>query len=250
MDDIDAAIISGSDAAALDYEHFSSDESSVAPHESVPRESNHQQQQHEEEEEETALKNLYDPNGDDEDEAYVYKHMRGGVEEIVNLQIQQNTKTRQMEDVSNTMQKTKNPHSLDQTQMSILKPRHSDAILSCPCCFQIVCMDCQRHEKYTNQYRAMFVMNIGVDWDNVVYSNEGKDEANIKSNTINNPTIPDCVVEHEEDQIESSSSRFITNTDDSAHVYYSVYCLQCKTEVAALGMHDEVYHFFGCLVSG
>jgi len=241
MDDIDAAIVSGSDAAALDYEHYSSDESSA-------RESN---QQHHEEEEESALKNLYDPNGDDEDEAYVYKHMRGGVEELVNLQIQQNTKARQMEDVSNTMQKTKNPHSLEQTQMSILKPRHSDAILSCPCCFQIVCMDCQRHEKYTNQYRAMFVMNIGVDWNNLVHSNDGKDETNMKSNTISNPTIPDDVDEQEKDQIESSSSsRFITNIDDSAHVYYSVYCLQCKTEVAALGMHDEVYHFFGCLVSG
>jgi hypothetical protein len=240
MDDIDAAIVSGSDAAALDYEHYSSDESSA-------RESN---QQHHEEEEESALKNLYDPNGDDEDEAYVYKHMRGGVEELVNLQIQQNTKARQMEDVSNTMQKTKNPHSLEQTQMSILKPRHSDAILSCPCCFQIVCMDCQRHEKYTNQYRAMFVMNIGVDWNNLVHSNDEQDETNMKINIISNPTIPDDVVELEKDQIESSSSRFITNIDDSAHVYYSVYCLQCKTEVAALGMHDEVYHFFGCLVSG
>ena len=26
-------------------------------------------------------------------------------------------------------------------------------------------MDCQQHTKYSNQYRAMFVMNIGVDWD-------------------------------------------------------------------------------------
>ena len=37
--------------------------------------------------------------------------------------------------------------------------RHSDAILSCPGCLTTVCIDCQRHEFYTTQYRAMFVMN-------------------------------------------------------------------------------------------
>lgn len=37
--------------------------------------------------------------------------------------------------------------------------RQSDAILSCPGCMTTVCIDCQRHEYYTTQYRAMFVMN-------------------------------------------------------------------------------------------
>ena len=37
--------------------------------------------------------------------------------------------------------------------------RHSDAILSCPGCLTTVCIDCQRHEFYTTQYRAMFTMN-------------------------------------------------------------------------------------------
>jgi hypothetical protein len=53
----------------------------------------------------------------------------------------------------------------DPTTLRALKPRNSDAVLSCPCCFTIVCMDCQRHVKYANQFRAMFVMNIGVRWD-------------------------------------------------------------------------------------
>ena len=35
----------------------------------------------------------------------------------------------------------------------------TDAVLNCPCCFVVLCIDCQRHEKYTDQYRAMFVSN-------------------------------------------------------------------------------------------
>ena len=42
-------------------------------------------------------------------------------------------------------------------------PRHrshrSDAILSCPLCFTTLCIDCQQHDTYDNQFRAMFVMN-------------------------------------------------------------------------------------------
>lgn len=37
--------------------------------------------------------------------------------------------------------------------------RQSDAILSCPGCLTTVCIDCQRHEYITTQYRAMFVRN-------------------------------------------------------------------------------------------
>jgi len=38
----------------------------------------------------------------------------------------------------------------------------SDAQLCCPCCFTIVCMDCQQHVKYSNQYRAVFVRNCNL----------------------------------------------------------------------------------------
>ena len=38
----------------------------------------------------------------------------------------------------------------------------TDALLSCACCFAIVCLDCQRHAKYLHQYRAMFVQNCQV----------------------------------------------------------------------------------------
>ncbi|EFN57931.1 hypothetical protein CHLNCDRAFT_20299 [Chlorella variabilis] len=35
----------------------------------------------------------------------------------------------------------------------------SDALLSCPLCFTTLCIDCQQHAVYDNQFRAMFVMN-------------------------------------------------------------------------------------------
>ena len=41
--------------------------------------------------------------------------------------------------------------------------RVSDAILSCPCCLEIVTIDCQRHHRREGQYRAMFVRNVRVD---------------------------------------------------------------------------------------
>ncbi|XP_037787964.1 E2F-associated phosphoprotein-like [Penaeus monodon] len=40
----------------------------------------------------------------------------------------------------------------------------SDAVLNCPACLTTLCMDCQRHAIYNNQYRAMFVFNCTVDW--------------------------------------------------------------------------------------
>lgn len=39
------------------------------------------------------------------------------------------------------------------------KGHKSDAVLSCPLCFTTLCLDCQQHERYENQFRAMFVMN-------------------------------------------------------------------------------------------
>ncbi|KAJ8290515.1 hypothetical protein GJAV_G00013900 [Gymnothorax javanicus] len=44
----------------------------------------------------------------------------------------------------------------------------SDAVLNCPACMTTLCLDCQRHEKYRTQYRAMFVMNCRVNKEEVL----------------------------------------------------------------------------------
>ncbi|KAI9322808.1 E2F-associated phosphoprotein-domain-containing protein [Dichotomocladium elegans] len=42
------------------------------------------------------------------------------------------------------------------------KGAKTDAILTCPMCFSPLSYNCQRHERYPNQYRAMFVTNCRV----------------------------------------------------------------------------------------
>lgn len=208
--------------------------------------------------------NLYSGDMDGEDEAWVYKHLRGGTEEIVNVRRRTiakgkahcaKSKSNSGESAGSFHSKVDDDWMYDAEQIRVLKPRNSDAILSCPCCFTTVCMDCQQHERYKNQYRAMFVMNIGVHWDiQLVFdarakvlkprpaNNECASE-HVANNTIGSEaSLPDMVPD------DGAHKRETDNLDDE--YFYSVYCLECKTEVAALNMEDEVYHFFGCLASG
>jgi hypothetical protein len=143
-----------------------------------------------------------DASADDVDEAFVYQQLRGGIHEPITIKSSGTNQT-----------------------ISVLKPRKSDAVLSCPCCFQIVCMDCQRHERYADQYRAMFVMGITVAW---------------------NTTLLDTADGLVELDATSSASVVVPHAINS---YVRVNCANCQTQVAALDMTDEVYHFYGCLSS-
>ncbi|KAL4443467.1 hypothetical protein ABPG75_011204 [Micractinium tetrahymenae] len=63
------------------------------------------------------------------------------------------------------------PEADDKDEAWVRKMRrshHSDAILSCPLCFTTLCIDCQQHDKFENQFRAMFVMNCRVKPSEVV----------------------------------------------------------------------------------
>ncbi|KAK3747137.1 hypothetical protein QZH41_015126, partial [Actinostola sp. cb2023] len=85
---------------------------------------------------------FYDPNMDDNDEKWV-------------------TKQRQMNSIIEKSKKNKAQSNL-KSNRDVSKPPSSDAILSCPACLTMLCIDCQRHDTYKNQYRAMFVMNCSV----------------------------------------------------------------------------------------
>ena len=150
---------------------------------------------------------LFDDQADEEDEAYVYQHLRSGLSES----------------------------ALDMTTAA--KPRNSDAVLSCPGCFRIVCMDCQRHDYYKNQYRAMFVMSVMVRWDLCLqYDSENR-----------------CLVPYSMDARKNAILDDHTPVPcggaDNPTIYYTVCCAHCHTTVAALDMTEEVYHFSGCLAS-
>ena len=90
--------------------------------------------------------------------------------------------------------------------------RQSDAILSCPCCLEIVTIDCQKHAARDDQWRAMFVRNVRVD-ESVAY----------RPASSNGKNAPD-----------------LENGDGP---YFRALCDACGTPVGVRDA-DEVYHFF------
>ncbi|XP_043930029.1 E2F-associated phosphoprotein [Protopterus annectens] len=153
---------------------------------------------------------LYDPDADDEDQAWVDAHRRRhhGIS-TVKQQNQHHTK---------------------------LKPLPaSDAVLNCPGCMITLCLDCQRHEQYKTQYRAMFVMNCTINNEEVLkykcHINKMRTKQHKKMKVNNEETTNNTSQEAEE-----------------MEVYHPVKCSECSTEVAVLDK-DEVYHFFNVLAS-
>jgi len=192
---------------------------------------------------------FYDSKLDDEDEDFVHRFMRGLTKERETCAKTSNNNSEKpvsKEERNNDGEPVfkKSGIAMDENATNNekipLKARDSDAVLSCPCCFTTVCMDCQQHEKYNNQYRAMFVMNIGVNWHRKMIFNE--------ENSILEDTVGTTIIEN---NTKSSDTPISTeNKDDVVCFYYPVFCSNCGTEVAALNMDDEVYHFYGCIASG
>lgn len=103
----------------------------------------------------------------------------------------------------------------------------SDAVLDCPACMTTLCLDCQRHDVYNNQYRAMFVSNCKVDTSEILkYPKASKRSKRKKKSKQNN--------------VDDSE-----NSDDKFH---PVKCTECNTVVAVYD-DDEIYHFFNVLAS-
>jgi len=138
---------------------------------------------------------LYDPKMDDEDQSWV-------------------------DDVRRSYQNPDKHHTTKQDQPKPLA--NSDAVLNCPACFSVVCLDCQRHSIYKTQYRAMFVINCSVITDELMkipIKKKGKGR--------------------------KGPEKAITHPDDE---YHPVRCDQCRTEIAMYDK-DEVYHFFNVVAS-
>ncbi|XP_045182669.2 E2F-associated phosphoprotein-like [Mercenaria mercenaria] len=102
---------------------------------------------------------------------------------------------------------------------------HSDAVLDCPACMTTLCLDCQRHDVYDNQYRAMFVTNCKVD----------------TSEFLKYPKT---------DKRSRKRKKASQNSDNDTNVdkFHPVKCEECNTVVAVFD-EDEVYHFFNVLAS-
>ncbi|KAL5543113.1 hypothetical protein UlMin_010823 [Ulmus minor] len=106
------------------------------------------------------------------------------------------------------------------------KGRNSDAVLSCPACFTTLCLDCQRHEKYLTQYRAVFVVNCKVGSERLLQQSMPKPKRG----------------KRRREAVESEVDAPVGET------FKQVNCLVCSTEVGAVD-EDEIYHFFNVLPS-
>ena len=103
--------------------------------------------------------------------------------------------------------------------------RVSDAILSCPCCLEIVTIDCQRHHRREGQYRAMFVRNVRVD-------------ASVALRPADAPDAADGTPANADARASAA------NEDaDAEGPFHEVFCDACGTSVGVRDA-DEVYHFF------
>lgn len=124
------------------------------------------------------------------------------------------------------------------------KGHSSDATLSCPACFVTVCLDSQRHDKYPNRFRAMFVQNCKVKVNEVLRVVSSKSKHKLRHDQLN-----------ELSRLKSASSS-ATNVDESLaegaseveDAFRSVVCGECGTEVGVLDS-EEVYHFFNIIPS-
>ncbi|KAG7233447.1 hypothetical protein INR49_007015 [Caranx melampygus] len=115
----------------------------------------------------------------------------------------------------------------------------SDAILNCPACMTTLCLDCQRHEKYRTQYRAMFVMNCTVKKEEVLrYKTQPEKKQRNRKRRRGQKA----------ETTEAEAPDPAPAGMDADEVYHPVQCSECCTEVAVFDK-DEVYHFFNILAS-
>ncbi|CAN7995427.1 unnamed protein product [Ixodes hexagonus] len=139
---------------------------------------------------------LYDPELDDEDEKWVNEQRRVSM----------------FPDASTSSKEGK---------ASGAKPLPtSDAVLNCPACMSVLCLDCQRHEIYNTQYRAMFVKNCVVSDTEVLKCPPSRSKRKKSGGEV----------------------------DDPRDLFRPVRCRVCKTEVAVMDQ-DEVFHFFNVIAS-
>uniref|UniRef100_K3WJ10 E2F-associated phosphoprotein n=1 Tax=Globisporangium ultimum (strain ATCC 200006 / CBS 805.95 / DAOM BR144) TaxID=431595 RepID=K3WJ10_GLOUD len=113
----------------------------------------------------------------------------------------------------------------------------TDASLCCPCCFLTVCMDCQRHTTYLNQYRSVAAINCRIKKDEILTYTSGTATAlalpfqkrlNIAATRTN-----------------ARGESFSLLSPDEFH---PVACSDCGTTVGVYDRNQQ-YHFFNVLPS-
>jgi hypothetical protein len=113
----------------------------------------------------------------------------------------------------------------------------TDAILNCPGCMTTLCMDCQRHEAYKSQYRAMFVSDCKVnDEEQLKYPREEFQTRALSSKRVS---------KNKKRNSPANQTVLLGDFD----IFKPVQCRICNTEVGVYEEKEEIYHFFNVLAS-
>ncbi|PRP75886.1 E2F-associated phosphoprotein [Planoprotostelium fungivorum] len=155
--------------------------------------------------------------------------------------------------------------------------RRSDAVLNCACCFMLLCVDCQQHSIYLNQFRAMFVRNCAANKQKEIrYRKPPKPKlsktqqkkmemkqkrmeakAKKRGEQMIKEELQEIKLEEvkmEEEQHDQEPYQFtdrIMEEDSGEYekeVYLLVYCNGCQAEVGVMD-DDQVYHLYNVIPS-
>merc|ERR1712110_45151 len=108
------------------------------------------------------------------------------------------------------------------------KADKSDAIISCPNCFTVLCVDCQQHTKYKDQYRAMFVReSVKIIPDKIVKFRKLDNFGRKRKKGKEDHKLPE---------------------NEVFDFYKQAVCENCKNEVAVQDS-EEIFHFYNCIAS-
>ncbi|XP_072031486.1 E2F-associated phosphoprotein-like [Amphiura filiformis] len=180
---------------------------------------------------------LYDPDIDDENQKWVDKQRQ----KYRNQQATKPPPKKMDANNADTSSKTENGTDANSSSVAVPKQPKSDAILNCPACLTTLCLDCQRHELYHNQYRAMFVLNC-----TIIRSERLKYPVPKKTKRWNRNRG-----KRRHGEIGEGSGvgdKGVGEGEDSEELYFPVKCSVCNTEVGVYD-EDEVFHFFNVLTS-
>ncbi|VDM97089.1 unnamed protein product [Thelazia callipaeda] len=111
----------------------------------------------------------------------------------------------------------------NQINEKVNRDSETDAVLSCPACMSLLTRDCQKHEFYHNQYRAIFVENCDVIENEVLFLPQSrKNERKARKNTAG--IRPNAVV----------SPGDVLNIPKE-DLFHPVHCSVCQTKI---GVYD------------
>jgi len=119
----------------------------------------------------------------------------------------------------------------------------TDAVLSCPGCFTVVTTQCQAHEVFPNQFRAVLVRDVvvGPRAVDAVQPGSKRGRGDSSAGAKRRKESRDCAA-HGGGGVGEGPARHGVEPAESPEVLLPVACANCGAELGVVD-EDEVYHF-------